>query len=90
MSPLSEADCAEIRSVLEGKATGFSYNDLARWLSKAGFAPPKRPSGSHRTWRHGSGRRIPLVDKGRGETLPVYVKRAASLILETGGCSEWQ
>ena len=86
MSPLSDADCREIRTALAGKALGYGYGDVARWLTRAGFVPPKRPEGSHRTWRHPTGVRIPLVEKGRGVLLPVYVKRAARAILDTGGC----
>jgi len=84
---LSRADCGEIRASLQGKATGFTYADVAIWLSHADFTPPPKTGGSHRTWRHPSGRRMPLVDKGHGNLLPVYVKRAAKAILDIGGCT---
>lgn len=83
---LSVSDCAEIRGALTGKATGYSYADVAIWLRHADFDPPRKTSGSHRTWRHPGGRRVPLVDRGHGELLPVYVKAAARTILEVGGC----
>ncbi len=83
---LSSRDCAEIRAALASKGTGIAYGTVARWLTNADFVPPKKPSGSHRTWRHPSGIRAQTVDKGRGEMLPVYVKRAARAIIAVGGC----
>ena len=89
MSPLSDADCAEIRGVLSGKATGYTYDNVVRWLKRApGWTAPKKPKGTHRTWVHSSGKRLPLVDKGKGEMLPVYVKAAAEAILESGECKK--
>ncbi len=85
---LSAGDCSEIRSILKSKATNCNYHAVARWLSKAGFEPPRKPEGSHRVWVHPSGRRVPLVDKGHGALLPVYVKKALRAILETGACPE--
>jgi predicted RNA binding protein YcfA (HicA-like mRNA interferase family) len=87
MSPLSDRDCEEIRGVLTGKATGYTYDQVANWLLKAGWKQSKNKGGSsHRVWKHPSGRRVLLVDKGRGAMLPVYTKRAAKAIIETGGC----
>lgn len=84
--PLSERDCREIRGVLRGKATNVRYRDLERWLGGAGFAEHGVGS-SHRTWRHAeTGMRVPSVDSGRGQVLPVYVKKAARAILAVGGC----
>lgn len=85
---LSPKDCEEIRAILQGKATGYRYGQVAKWLGDADFVPPKRPDGTHRTWRHPSGRRVPLVDKGHGELLPVYTKKAARAILDVGACDE--
>jgi len=85
---LSSVDCREIRTALAGKATGFRYADVAIWLSKADFAPPRKPDGTHRTWRHTGGKRVPLVDTGHGELLPVYVKKAARAVLAVGGCQD--
>ena len=82
---LSRKDCQEVRTALMGKATNFRYSDVARWLRKAGFDPPTTTEGTHRVWAHPSGRRVGLVEKGRGEMLPVYVKRAAQAILDLGG-----
>lgn len=86
---LSERDCTDIRHALSTKATGFRYSEVAKWLLRAGFEPPRGGSGSHRVWYHRpSGRRLPMVDKGGGEILPVYVKRAARAIIDVGGCAE--
>jgi hypothetical protein len=85
---LSKGDCAEIRHALSTKATGCSYRQVARWLRHADFEPPRTATGSHRVWYHSaSGRRVQLVDKGSGEILPVYVKRAAQAIIDLGGCA---
>jgi hypothetical protein len=84
---LSRADCNELRAVVQGKATNYRYLDVARWLTRAEWSVAGQ-AGSHRTWRHASGRRIVLVDAGRGEVLPVYVKRACRAMLEEGGCPE--
>ena len=83
--PLSEGDCKDLREALAGKATGYRYSNVARWLRAAGFVE-HGAGGSHRTWRHASGVRIPMVDKGKGHLLPVYVKRAARGIFGTGEC----
>lgn len=85
--PLSGADCREVRGALEGKATNYTYADIAKWLRRANFEPPRNPKGSHRVWVHPSGRRVQLVERGHGELLPAYVKNAARVILETGACS---
>lgn len=84
---LSRKDCDEIRSVLTSKATNYTYSDVARWLKRGNFEPPQKPQGSHRVWVHPrSNRRVQLVDHGRGELLPAYVKNAARIILEVGEC----
>jgi predicted RNA binding protein YcfA (HicA-like mRNA interferase family) len=84
---LSAKDCAEIRSATGGKATGYRYADVARWLQRAGWSEHGSKS-SHRTWRSPKGSRQPVVDGGGGEILPVYVKRAARAILQDGGCND--
>ena len=87
--PLTADDCREILQALRGKATNFRYADVALGLHGGSFAPPKRQSnGSHRVWRHPTGRRVMIPDRGRGKLLPVYVKKAAKAILEAGGCDE--
>lgn len=84
---LSRSDCREVRRALSGKATGYRYDEVARWLRRADFDPPVGSGGSHRVWFHAATSRIAqLVDKGHGELLPVYVKQAAKVILEVGGC----
>jgi hypothetical protein len=83
--PLSAADCRDLQGVLSGKATGWRYTQVARWLRACGFVE-HGSHGSHRTWRHPSGRRVPMVDKGKGQLLPVYAKRAAQAILDLGEC----
>jgi hypothetical protein len=86
---LSKGDCGDITGALSGKATGWTYQQVTRWLARADFQGPRSGSGSHRVWYHRpSGKRVPMVDKGRGELLPVYVKRAARAIVEIGGCPE--
>lgn len=84
---LSDADCREIQGALQGKGTNYRYADVALWLQRADFVAPKGGDGSHRWWRHPSGRRVQVVDKGHGQLLPVYVKRAARAILDLGGCA---
>lgn len=84
---LSRKDCRTIRAVLQARATGFRYADVARWLRRAGFEAPVRKDGSHRVWVHSSGRRVVLVERGHGELLPAYVKEAARVILEIGACT---
>jgi hypothetical protein len=87
--PLSKADCQELRDLLCGKATGYRYNDVARWLKRAGFEPPRKAEGSHRVWSSADGvRRVQLVQSGHGEMLPPYVKQAARVLLEMGLCPE--
>jgi predicted RNA binding protein YcfA (HicA-like mRNA interferase family) len=72
--------------MLTGKATGYAYGDVARWLRRADWTEHGK-GGSHRTWRSPSGRRrVTLVKAGGGELLPVYVKRAGNAILDEGGC----
>lgn len=66
--------------MLNGKATNYRYSDLVRWLTRAHCRPPKK-GGSHETWRHPSGRRIPLV-RGTGVLLPAYPKKVARILLE--------
>lgn len=84
---LSHKDCDELRNVLAGKATNYTYSDVARWLRRADFDPPTKPQGSHRVWVHPqSGRRVQLVEHGRGDLLPAYVKNAAKIILEVAEC----
>lgn len=85
---LRDGDCRQIVAAASGKATGYRYGQVAGWLARADFAPPRNTTGTHRVWRHPSGRRVQLVDKGAGEMLPVYVKRAAKAIIDLGGCPE--
>lgn len=61
------------------KLTGFSYDDAAKVLTGLGFTCPTGGGGSHRNWR----RRLPngelvvilLVDTGRGEIKPPYLRK---------------
>lgn len=66
--------------MLGGKATNYRYSDVTRWLKRAGFAISSR-KGTHETWRHPSGKRIPLVS-GTGTLLPAYPKTVARILLE--------
>lgn len=85
---LSWRELEEIASALRGKATNFKYSDVARWLQRAGFQLHGLPKGSHRVWIHPTGERVQLIEKGRGEMLPVYVKNAARAILKLRGRSD--
>jgi len=86
---MAQVNCDELRTILSGKALGFRYGEVARWLRRADFEPPRKPEGSHRVWVHPpSGRRVPLVDKGRGQLLPCYVKAAARTLWEIAGCAD--
>jgi predicted RNA binding protein YcfA (HicA-like mRNA interferase family) len=85
--PLGMDDCAELLTILRSKATGYRYSDMVRWLRRADFKEPEKPSGSHRVWVHeGSGRRAQLVEHGAGDLLPVYVKRACRVMREANQC----
>jgi len=83
---LTEKDCDRLRAILQGKALGYRYSEIAGWLASADFRPPRPKPGDHRTWRHPSGRRVVLVDRGHGELLPAYPKNAIKIIFETGAC----
>lgn len=79
-------DCPEYPPMYQGKATGWRYEEVARLLKRAHYTSYGE-GGSHRTWVHDqTGKRVPLVDHGNGELLPVYVKRAGKAMWETGGC----
>lgn len=79
--PLRPRDCDELREVVRGKATNYRYNDVARWLKRADCILPTGGGGSHETWRHPSGRKIPMR-RGTGVVLPAYVKKVARILLE--------
>lgn len=84
---MPSADCAEFGAALEGKALGYRYADLARWLQRAGFQKPKKGVGSHRVWRHpDDGKKVTIVDKGTRHVLPAYVKETAQVLWTRGGC----
>ena len=76
---LSASDCADLRTIADGKGTGFRYADLARYLKRAGWEVNKG-AGSHRTWRQKGRRRIVLPE--RNPVLPVYVRLVATRLLE--------
>ncbi len=83
----SASDCAEVREVLGGKALGYRYADLERWLRRADCRLLKTSAdGSHRVWVHPKGRRIPVKTRGRRELLPAYVKEVAKALLQEEGC----
>jgi hypothetical protein len=83
---LTDGDCDDLRAILDGRGTNIRYTQLARWLRRADFSE-HGGGGSHRAWRHPSGKRFPaMVDHGRGHILPVYAKRAARAIVDLGGC----
>jgi len=88
MSPLSKKDCEDIRALLRGKALGYTYADLERWLTRAGWSPPNKAGGSHRVWTHKSAKFLMVKDDGNRELLPCYPKHVAKAILEAGGCPD--
>lgn len=77
---LRDKDCEEVASALQGKKTGYRYSDLARWMNRAGAVEVSR-KGSHRTWKHPSGRYVTLRE-GSGHVLPCYVSDVGKLLLE--------
>lgn len=85
---LTSQECAELLGVLQGRAVGHRYSEMARWLRRSDFEPPKKPKGSHRVWRHPSGRRVGVVDSGGGDMLPAYVKQAIRTMREANQCPE--
>lgn len=85
---LSPAECAELLAVTQGRATGYRYSEVARWLRRADFRPPAKPKGSHRVWTHPSGRRVGMVDTGKGEVLHAYVKKAIRTMREANRCPD--
>ncbi len=65
---------------MRAKQTGWRYKEVARMLERHGYEPPKNPSGSHRVFKHLSGRRVMIKDPGKGTLLPVYVQRVLDAI----------
>lgn len=66
---------------------GWRYDEVADTLRAFGFQPPRRPKGSHRTFRHpGCGLRITLVEHGSRTLLPVYVEKAVEKIEQVRKC----
>jgi predicted RNA binding protein YcfA (HicA-like mRNA interferase family) len=63
-------------AAMQENQVGWRYKQVARMLKRHGYEPPKNPSGSHRVFRHPSGRRVGLKDPGKGTLLPVYVTNA--------------
>jgi hypothetical protein len=83
----SRKDCEEVLAALKSKALGYRYQDLERWLRRADCRlVSESPSGSHRVWRHPSGRRIQLKTRGQRELLPAYVKAVAKALAEEERC----
>lgn len=62
---------------------GHTYDEAASVLEKCGFAPPKKPKGSHRTWRHKDlAKHLCLVDKGHGAIPGGYIREMIAAIDE--------
>ncbi len=73
------------RGWLGGRALGIRYDTVAAVLRACGWHETSR-GGSHRTWwKEGVREHVTLVDRGTGPMLPVYVKRAAKVVLREGG-----
>lgn len=58
---------------------GWRYDEVAGILESFGFTTDTE-GGSHRVFRHPSGERQVLVQKGSGTVLPVYVKNVVQAI----------
>jgi len=63
---------------------GWRYHDVAHILERHGFSTDTSRGGSHRIFKHASGLRVGLVEKGSGTLLPVYVKNAIAAIDQLG------
>lgn len=61
---------------------GWRYDQVVSILTPVGFEPPRKPSGSHRAFRHPNGRYVGLVDSGSGTLKPVYVEKAVEAVDE--------
>ena len=88
--PLGRGDCQSIRAAFEDSRLrqGLRYREVARWLQRAGFVLAST-SGSHRAWKHPSGRLVLLVERGHGDLKAYQVKTAVQTIIEVGECDEW-
>ena len=75
MSRAAEKRLAEMRA----SSRGWRLEEVAGILGAYGFAT-KASSGSHRLFKHPSGVRVGLVEKGSGTLLPVYVEEAVAAI----------
>lgn len=73
---------------LKGKRTGYSYDDLARLLRRAGCTVSGEGS-SHRTWNHP---RLPehltLKDDGAREVLTVYLVKTRKYLEQIAALSD--
>lgn len=59
---------------------GWRYEEVARILERHGFERPSKSGGSHRVFKHPSGLRVSLVDRGKGDMKPVYVEEAVEAV----------
>lgn len=80
--PLSERDREELRAILGGKATGFRYDDLARYLRRGDCIERTRKATSHRVWVTPGGGRVMVRDCGKRTLPPVYAKDVATALLK--------
>lgn len=72
----------------------YTFDEAAKILVNLGFAPPKKPKGSHRKFRievsdpdAESGKRgviVGLVDSGSGTLNPVYITEMVSTLQSNG------
>ena len=73
--PRADKLLAELRQ----RTKGWRYDELARILEHFGFSTSTQGT-SHRVFKHPSGARVGLVDKGSGTVLPVYAKEVLRAI----------
>ena len=69
-----------LQEIRAGKKKGWRFEQIRAILEVKGFRIRPKAKGSHRIFKHPSGDRIMVLDKGSGELPPVYVERALEAI----------
>lgn len=67
-------------------AADWRYAEIANILTAFGFKP-SGGGGSHRVFKHPSGKRVGVVDHGSGTVKPVYVREAIKAIDQVRGAA---
>jgi predicted RNA binding protein YcfA (HicA-like mRNA interferase family) len=75
---------AKAEKILEemraGRTSGWRFAQVRAALESRGFVLRPKAKGSHRIFKHNSGERLMVLDKGSGAVPPVYVERALAAI----------